>query len=82
MKLCANLPAAPVKYWRRALNVIDREWNGSPEFSDLYLRLLNAALDETNSLLSPRMRECNLASHVARGVSMADVIAEASSRQG
>jgi hypothetical protein len=58
--------------------MIDREGNGSAEFSDLYLRLLNAALDETNSLLSPRMRECNLASHVARGVS----IAEASSRQG
>jgi hypothetical protein len=62
--------------------MIDREGNGSAEFSDLYLRLLSAALDETNSLLSPRMRECNLASHVARGVSTADVIAEASSRQG
>ena len=62
--------------------MIDREGNGSAEFSDLYLRLLSAALDEINSSLSPRMRECNLASHVARGVSMADVIAEASSRQG
>jgi hypothetical protein len=62
--------------------MIDREGNGPAEFSDLYLRLLNAALDETNSLLSPRMRECNLAAHVARGVSMADVIAEASGRQG
>ena len=82
MKLCANLRAAQVNIARRAVNMIDREGNGSAEFSDLYLRLLNAALDETNSLLSPRMRECNLASHVARGVSMADVIAEASSRQG
>jgi hypothetical protein len=56
--------------------MIDRVGNGSVEFSDLYLRLLNAALDETNSSLSPRMRECNLAVHVARGVSTADVIAE------
>lgn len=56
--------------------MIDREANGSAEFSDLYLRLLSAALDETNASLSPRMRECNLAAHVARGVSMADVIAE------
>ena len=53
------------------MNVTDREWNGSAEFSDLYLRLLSAALDETNSSLSPRMRECNLAAHVARGISMA-----------
>jgi hypothetical protein len=82
MKLCANLRAAPVKYWRRALNVIDREWNGSPEFSDLYLRLPSAALDETNSSLSPRMRECNLAAHVARGISIADVVAESFRHQG
>ncbi len=46
---------------------------GSAEFSDLYLRLLSAALDETNSSLSPRMRESNLSAHVARGISMADV---------
>jgi hypothetical protein len=82
MKVCANLRAAQVKHRKKGVYMIDREGNGSAEFSDLYLRLLNAALDQTNSLLSPRMRECNLVSHVARGVSMADVIAEASSRQG
>jgi hypothetical protein len=62
--------------------MIDREGNGSVEFSDLYLRLLSAALDETNSSLSPWMRECNLAAHVARGVLMADVMAESSCHQG
>jgi hypothetical protein len=64
------------------VNVIDREWNGSAEFSDLYLRLLSAALDETNSSLSPRMRECNFATHVAPGISMADAVAESFRRQG
>jgi hypothetical protein len=66
----------------KSVNRIDREANGSTEFSNLYLRLLSAALDETNALLSPRMRECNLAAHVARGVSMADVIAESTRHQG
>ena len=54
------------------MNLIDGEY-GSAEFSDLYLRLLSAALDETNSSLSPRMRETNLNAHVARGISMADM---------
>jgi hypothetical protein len=58
----------------KAVNVIDCGWNGSAEFSDLYLRLLSAALDETNSSLSPWMREFNLAAHVARGMSMAEVV--------
>jgi hypothetical protein len=62
--------------------MIDCEGNGSAEFSDLYLRLLSAALDETSSSLSPRMRECKLAAHVARGVSLADVIAESFCHQG
>jgi hypothetical protein len=82
MKLCANLHAAQVKHRRRAVNAIDREWDGSAEFSDLYLRLLSAALDETNSSLSPRMRECNLAVHVARGISMADIVAESCCHRG
>jgi hypothetical protein len=56
--------------------MIDREGNGSAELSDLYLRLLSAALDETNSSLSPRLREFNLAAHVARGMSMADLVPE------
>jgi hypothetical protein len=60
----------------RAVNVNDCGWNGSAELSDLYLRLLSAALDETNSSLSPRLREFNLAAHVARGMSMADVVPE------
>ena len=64
------------------MNVTDRERNGSAEFSDLYLRLLSAALDETNSSLSPRMRECNLAAHVARGISMANGIPESFRYQG
>ena len=64
------------------MNVIDREWDGSAEFSDLYLRLLNAALDETNSSLSPRMRECHLAAHVARGISMTDMVPESFRRRG
>ena len=64
------------------MNVIDCEGNGSREFSDLYLRLLSAALDETNSSLSPRMRECNLAAHVARGISTADMVPESFRRRG
>jgi hypothetical protein len=82
MKLCANLRTAQVKHRGRAVNVIDREWDGSAEFSNLYLRLLSAALDETNSSLSPRMRECNLAVHVARGISMTDVVAESFCHRG
>jgi hypothetical protein len=46
------------------------ERNDWAEFSDLYLRLLRAALDETNWSLSPRMRERFLAEHVMREVSM------------
>jgi hypothetical protein len=64
------------------MSVIDLERYGSAEFSDLYLRLLNAALDETNSSLSPQMRECNLVAHVARGISMADGIPESFRYQG
>jgi hypothetical protein len=54
------------------VNLTDGEY-GSAEFSDLYLRLLSAALDETNSSLSSRTRESNLNAHVARGISMADM---------
>lgn len=63
------------------MNLIDGEY-GSAEFSDLYLRLLSAALDETHSLLSPRMRESNLNAHVARGISMADMAPPSIRRQG
>ena len=47
------------------------ERDRAAEFSDLYVRLLNAALDEINSSLLPQMRKRNLAEHVARGISMA-----------
>ena len=49
----------------------DSERDRAAEFSDLYVRLLNAALDEINSSLLPRMRERKLAEHVAHGISMA-----------
>jgi hypothetical protein len=63
------------------MNLMDGEY-GSAEFSDLYLRLLSAALDETNSSLSPRMKESHLNAHVARGISMADMAAPSVRRQG
>jgi hypothetical protein len=46
------------------------ERNDLAEFSDLYVRLLRAALDETYWSLSPRMRERFLAEHVKREVSV------------
>jgi hypothetical protein len=56
--------------------MIDDERKSSAEFSDLYLRLLRAALDETNWSLSPRMRDRRLAAHVMREVSMTCVAHE------
>lgn len=53
------------------MGVTDGERDSTAEFSDLYMRLLNAALDEINWPPLPRMRERNLAVHVARGISMA-----------
>ena len=58
------------------MGVIDGERDTAAEFSDLYMRLLNAALDEINSSLLPRMRERNLAVHVARGISMAGCLSD------
>jgi hypothetical protein len=57
-------------------NMIDDERKCSAEFSDLYVRLLRAALDEANCSLSPRMRERRLADHVMREVSMTCVTHE------
>ena len=71
-----------VKRRSRAVNMVDRERNGSAEFSDLYLRLLSAALDETNSSLSPGMRESHLNAHVARVISMADIAPSSIRRRG
>lgn len=56
--------------------MIDFERDSSPDFSDLYARLLNAALDERNSSLSPNLREYYLTIHVARAISMSAIAAE------
>jgi hypothetical protein len=61
---------------------IDDERDGSAEFSDLYLRLLSAALDEANSSPSPQAREDNLAAHIARAISMTGIVSESFSNQG
>jgi hypothetical protein len=61
---------------------IDDECDGSTEFSNLYLRLLSAALDEANSSSSPQARKFNLAAHVARAISMTGVVSEQRSNQG
>jgi hypothetical protein len=60
------------------MNVICCERDRAAEFSELYMRMLNAALDETNSP-SPQRREQNLAAHVVRGISMAGLVAESCS---
>lgn len=56
--------------------MINDKRNDLTEFSDLYVRLLRAALDETNRSLSPRTRERCLAAHVMRGVSMTCIVDE------
>jgi len=61
---------------------IDDARDGSTEFSDLYLRLLSAALDEANSSPSPQAREDNLAAHIARAISMTGIVSESFSNQG
>jgi hypothetical protein len=62
--------------------VTDDERDGSAEFSDLYARLLMAALDETSSWLSPRMRGRYLAAHVVRGILMTGIAPESFSQSG
>jgi hypothetical protein len=52
------------------MGVISFERDRSAEFSDLYMRMLNAALDEMNSSPSPEHREQNLAAHVVRAIAM------------
>jgi hypothetical protein len=81
MELCAHFARCADQHWRRTVNLIDGEY-GSSEFSDLYLRLLSAALDETNSSLSPGMRESHLNAHVARVISMADIAPSSIRRRG
>jgi hypothetical protein len=58
------------------MTVIDFERDRAADFSDLYARLLNAALDERNSALSPNLREYYLTVHVARAISMSDIASE------
>jgi hypothetical protein len=55
---------------RSERNMSDDRRNCPAEFSDLYVRLLRAALDEANGSLSPRIRERRLADHVIREVSL------------
>ena len=62
--------------------MIDHERESSAEFSNLYVQLLRAALDETNSSLTPRMREHCLAAHVARGISMSGTTPASASQLG
>jgi hypothetical protein len=72
--LCVKLVHRRAKHW--SASVVDSERDGSSELSGLYMRLLNAALDETNSSLLPRERERHLAAHVARGISMAGLFSK------
>jgi hypothetical protein len=64
------------------MNVVDFERDRSVDFSDLYARLLNAALDERNSSLSPNLREYYLTIHVARAISMSDIASESIGNPG
>ena len=52
------------------------EHDGSADFSDLYAHLLNAALNEKSSPLSPNLREYYLTIPVARVISMSDIAPE------
>jgi hypothetical protein len=61
---------------------IDDERDDSTEFSDLYLRLLTAALDEAASSPSPQARQYNLAAHIACAISMTGIVSESFSNQG
>jgi hypothetical protein len=52
------------------------ERDSSADFSDLYAHLLNAALNEKNSPLSPNLREYYLTTPIARVISMSDIASE------
>jgi hypothetical protein len=58
------------------MTVIDFERDRSAGFSKFCARLLDAALDERNSSLSPNPREYYLTIHVARVISMSDIDSE------
>jgi hypothetical protein len=52
------------------MKIVNFERGDPAEFSDLYVHLLKAALDEMHPSLSPEVREQNLAAHVAWGISI------------
>jgi hypothetical protein len=81
LKLCANVRDVETRHKSIIMNAIDHGRGCSAEFSDLYLRLLNAALDEASPPLSPQAREYNLAAHVARGISMTGIVGDSFSNQ-
>jgi hypothetical protein len=58
------------------------ERDDSADFSDLYAHLLNAALDERNSPLSPNLREYYLTTPIARAISMSDIASESIRNSG
>jgi hypothetical protein len=58
------------------MNVICFERDRSAEFSDLYMRMLNAALDEMSSSPSPEQREQKLTAHVVRAISMNGLVSD------
>jgi len=52
------------------MKIVNFDRDNSTEFSELYVHLLKAALDEMHPSLPPEARERNLAAHVASGISM------------
>jgi hypothetical protein len=81
LKLCANVGSSHAGHESIIMNAIDHERDDSAAFSDLYLRLLNAALDDASPPLSPQARQYNLAVHVAREISMTGIVGESFSNQ-
>jgi hypothetical protein len=70
-ELCASLDTVlRPGYSSATMKIINFERDNSTEFSNLYVHLLKAALDEMHPSLSPEVRERNLAAHVAWGISM------------
>jgi hypothetical protein len=64
------------------MTVIDFERARLAAFSDLYARLLSAALEMRNPSLSPNLREYYLTVHVARAISMGDIDSESTRNPG
>jgi hypothetical protein len=58
------------------------ERDSSAVFSNFYAHLLNAALNEKNSPLSPNLREYYLTTPIARVISMSDIASESIRNSG